>query len=847
MPDLPDLPVAAALPQLCTALNQHNRAILQAPPGAGKSTQVPLALLDADWVAGRKLLLLEPRRLAAGSLARFMAAQLGEAVGERVGYCTRLESRVGPSTRIEVVTEGILTRRLQADPLLEAYAAIIFDEVHERSLQADTALALVLDIQESLREDLRLLLMSATLSGSSLQRLLGEAPLIQSEGRAFPVTCQYRPVRPQEPLLPQVAKAIRTVLTQQPGSVLVFLPGVGEIRRLAELLEDLNGSTFGGQGSIQLCPLYGDLSAQAQRQAIAPPADGQRKVVLATSIAETSLTIEGIGAVVDSGLSRVPRFDLGSGLTRLETVPVSRAAAEQRAGRAGRLGPGVCVRLWSEEQHVRRVEAEAPEIASADLCGLVLELAAWGVSDPGLLKWQDLPPATHWQAASALLQELEALDAQGRISAHGRRLLALGIHPRLAHMLCRSDEEEQAGRLAPGTSWLACHIAAVLEERDLLGAEGRDQADLGLRLQLLERGAGRGQREALRRVRQQAERLFRRLGSRHRTETLVGGEAAGGLLAWAYPDRIALQRSAGDTRYLLSNGRGAMLALEDPLCRSDCLAVATVREGRSRADARIELAAPLSLAQVEKHFAGQIRQETEIGWDARRRAPLAEERRCLGRLVLSRRPLSELTAEQRSRSYLAGIRCEGLEVLPWTAGLRAWRQRVICARLWMPEAGWPDLSDVALLDSLEGWLGPYLQDLRRWDQLRQLDLAGPLKSLLSWQEQQRLEQLLPSHYLAPTGSRIPIDYDSEQPRVSVRLQEMFGETRTPTLADGRKALVIELLSPARRPVQVTQDLEAFWNGSYQEVRREMKGRYPKHAWPEDPWQAHPTRGTKRRP
>lgn len=850
------LPVDEALPALRRALGTGTVAVLQAPPGAGKSTRVPLALLAEPWLAGQTILMLEPRRLAARALARYMARLLGEGVGETVGYRVRQETRVGPRTRVEVLTEGVLTRRLQHDPALEGVGLVIFDEFHERSLHADLGLALCLQTRALLRSELRLLVMSATLDGEPVARLLGGAPVVTSAGRAFPVETRYRAQRLDGPLEPAVARAVREALAATAGDVLVFLPGAAEIRRTEALLADA-----GLGGEVIVAPLHGSLGAEAQDRAVLPAPGGRRKVVLATALAETSLTIEGVRAVVDSGRMRVPRFSPRTGMTRLETVPVTRASAEQRRGRAGRLGPGVCFRLWTEVEQQTLLPFGQPEILAADLAPLALELAAWGTHDPAELSWLDAPPSAAFAQARELLAELGALDADGRLTPHGRRMAELPVHPRLAHLLLRGVEL--------GHGALACALAALLGERDLLRAEGAPpDADLRLRLEALNRkgfgiqdsgfrssvsssgvgAAGRRlnrdgdgtllghsiERGTLQRVRAEAARLRRQLGVR---EAQADAAAAGLLLAFAYPDRIAQRRPGRAARYRLRNGRGAALAEPQSLSRSPFLAVAEL-DGRGR-EARVFLAAPLEQPEIEAHFAEQIVAEETVAWDAAAAAVRALRRERLGALVLREAPLAEPDPEALAAALLQGLAGVGLHALPWDRHSRQLQQRLVF--LHRLDGTWPDGSDEALLAALPEWLGLFVHGLRRLDELQRLDLGDVLLARLSWEQRRALDELAPSHLPVPSGSKIAIDYaDPEAPVLAVRLQEVFGLRETPRIAGGRVPLTLHLLSPAQRPVQVTRDLASFWSSTYFEVKKDLKGRYPKHYWPDDPLQAIPT-------
>ena len=820
------LPIEEILSAIREALAGRGVAVIQAPPGAGKTTRVPLALLDAPWLKQGKIILLEPRRLAARVAAQYMSKLLGERVGETVGYRIRMDTCIGPRTRIEVVTEGILTRLLQSDAALSDYGLVIFDEFHERSLHADLSLALCLEARQALRPDLRLAVMSATLDAGPVAQLLGDAPLLTSEGRSFPVTTLYRPLSARERLEAQVTNNVRRVLEEESGSVLVFLPGTGEIRRVANMLETQIPA------NVTVTPLYGDLSQAQQEAAILPAAPGQRKVVLATAIAETSLTIEGVRVVVDAGQMRVPRFDPVSGMTRLTTLRVSQASADQRRGRAGRLESGVCYRLWSEGE---RLQAQSiPEILQADLAPLVLELARWGVGDSAKLFWLDPPPAAALSQARGLLQELEALDEHGRITTHGRRLLDLPLHPRLAHMVVKGVQRNDG--------WLACLMAALMSERDIL-PPGEKPADISLRLQMLSSsGAQQGvDRHGLRRVLAVVQDIARQAGVPAQG---VCVEHAGAVLAYAYPDRIARRRTAGAGHYLLSGGRGAFLPASDSLSAYEWLAVAEL-DGVAR-EARIYLAAALSESEVHELFAKQITQHSSLDWDEASGAVRAISEQRLGAITLETRILDAPDPEQVMALLIPAIRRRGLECLPWTAALRNWQARVMFLR-GMEEKNWPDVADVQLLATLETWLAPFMVGRSRLTHLANLPLRDALFALLDYQRQQQLEELAPIHFTVLTGSRIPIDYTAgEIPVLAVRLQELFGLSKTPAIAGGRFPLLLHLLSPAQRPVQVTRDLTGFWRSSYQDVKKDMKGRYPKHHWPDDPLSAIPTRRAKRR-
>jgi len=840
------LPIEPVLPRLREALGERTSAVLIAPPGAGKTTRVPLALLDEPWLAGQKILMLEPRRLAARAAASFMAAQLGEQAGGTVGYRVRLESRVGPRTRVEVITEGILTRMLQSDPALEGAGLIIFDEFHERSLQADLGLALCLQSQALLRPDLRILVMSATLEAEPVAALLGDAPVLVSEGRSYPVQTRHLPRPVDGRIEPAVVRAVAEALAQDEGDLLVFLPGQGEIRRVAEALTG-GGGPVGAQGPaatgrLVVAPLYGNLPQEAQDRAIAPSRPGERKVVLASNIAETSLTVEGVRVVIDSGLMRVPRFSPRTGMTRLETVPVSRASADQRRGRAGRLAPGVCYRLWTEQEEQHLPARSTPEILAADLAPLALELAAWGVTDPLELRWLDPPPAGALAQARELLQQLGAITADdrgahaGSITPHGRRMAEAGIHPRLAHMVLRA--------IPLGLGRLACELAALLSERDLFRPEpggGRPEADLRLRVDAL-RGRARAwaiDQGTLKRVQAEVQQLVRSFNiGPDRVDDL---DQAGLLLAFAYPDRIAQRRSPG--RFLLRNGRGALFREPDPLMDQPYLVVAELDD--QGPEGLIFLAAPISLAELEAHHGDQIAQEAQVTWDREAQAVRARRRERLGAILLRESPLPAPDRADMNAALLSGIAAEGLAILPWTRAARQLQERVLFLHRLDP--AWPDVSDQALLASLHDWLAPHLERHRTREDLQRLRLAEILEAMLPWEQRRDLDELAPTHVTVPSGSRINVDYsDPAQPVLAVRLQEVFGLPATPRIARGRVPLTMHLLSPAHRPVQVTQDLASFWRSAYFEVRKDLRGRYPKHYWPEDPLTATPTNRAKPR-
>jgi ATP-dependent helicase HrpB len=843
LPDLAsaDLPINEALPALHEALIARTAVLLEAPPGAGKSTVVPIALLRAPWLKGRKILMLEPRRIAARAVAMRMAALLGQQVGRIVGFRTRLETRIGRETRIEVVTEGILTRMLQEDAALTGIGCVIFDEFHERSLNADLGLALCIETRETLRDDLRLLVMSATLDLKPLVRLLGDAPIVSAQGRSFDVTTHYVPRRGEVHMELHVSQVVRAALREHSGDVLCFLPGAAEIRRVQRTLQE---SAL--EGSVRVMPLYGELEGAEQDAALAPSPPGRRKVVLATSIAETSLTIEGIRVVVDSGMRRYSEFDPTTGMSRLVTGKVSQAAADQRRGRAGRLSEGYCYRLWSESTHASLSPQTPPELLHADLAPLALELSCWGAMDANALAWLDPPPAAPLAQARELLQLLEAIDATTRITAHGRILGKLGMHPRLAHMLVK-------GR-ALGAAHLACDLAAILSERDILraGAGARD-ADLRLRIAVLrgdnrEVPAGaavdaRARSHALRSS-SQWQRDF--AGSSH--DSADPHEATGILLAWAYPDRIAQARSGdGGGRYLLANGRGARFGEAQALSKSEFI-VAAELDGADR-EARIFLAAPIALADLNRHFGALVSESAEIRWDDRAGAVSAKRERRLGALLLAASDMQGPDPVAVQEAVLAGFKQVGIEGLPWTKDLRQWRARVMLMRQYQvpSPAPWPDLSDEALEQSAPQWAPAWIMGFTRREHFTKLDLGNALRSFLTHAQGAVLEREAPTHFTVPSGSRIPIDYlDGENPSLSVRLQELFGLNATPTVAGGKLPLLLKVLSPAGRPVQITKDLVSFWNRGYHDVRKDLKGRYPKHYWPDDPYTAQATRRARPR-
>ena len=815
LPPMTPLPIDDALPDLIAALGQAGRAVLQAPPGAGKTTRVPLALLEAGLAPGR-IVMLEPRRLAARAAAERMAETLGEEVGQTIGYRIRGETKIGKATPIEVVTEGILTRMVQSDPGLEGIGAVIFDEFHERSLNADLGLALAWELRGALREDLLLLVMSATLDAAPVATLLDGAPIVTSDGKSFPVETRWldRPLPKKRRFPEALADLVVQAAAETEGGLLVFLPGEGEIRRCAAALEHRLPA------NCQLRPLYGALPFAEQRAAIRPAAEG-RKIVLATAIAETSLTIEDISVVVDGGRARRARFDPASGMSRLVTERVTRAEADQRRGRAGRVASGLCYRLWTRGEEGGLAAFPPAEIEAGDLTGLALELALWGAADPGGMAFLTAPNPGAFAEARALLGQLGALDATGRITDHGRALAALPVHPRLGHMLL------VAGRQA-------APLAALLDDRDPLRGAG---SDLALRLRALaEPGAELPvppDRGALSQIRTEAGRLAARAPESPRPMS------PGAMAALAYPDRVGLRRKGDAPRHVLSGGTGAVLDAADPLA-GQRLIVALDLDG-DRREAKIRLAAALSEAELRAVHGDAIGWQTSCAWSRREGRVVARRQERFGALVLDDRVWTDAPAAEIARAMLDGVRELGL---PWTEAARRFQSRVELLRAEGAEL--PDLSDAALMARLDNWLLPFLDGMRSAEELRRLDLLPALRALLTWDAQQLLDRLAPSHFETPLGRRVPVDYQGGAPALSVRLQELFGVTEHPVVGPKRLPLRITLLSPAGRPVQVTTDLPGFWKSSYADVRKEMRGRYPKHAWPEDPAAASPTLRTSRR-
>jgi len=838
----PRFPVDTIIPEILPALHDRSTVIVHAPPGSGKTTRIPLALLPADWLKGQKIIMLEPRRLAVVNSARWMSASLGEEVGATVGYAIRFDRKTSARTRLEIVTEGLLARRLQSDPLLEGVGLVIFDEFHERSLHADTALALCLDMQQGLRPDLRILIMSATLDADRMAALLPGSRVISCTGKMFPVETRYlgSPGRDQ---VAAAAVAVNRALKETEGDILLFLPGAGEIRRCQTLLqEQLRGR------EIMLAPLYGELPFVEQEAAIMPGA--KRKVVLATNIAETSLTIEGVRVVIDTGLTRRSRFDPATALNRLVTERVSAAASQQRAGRAGRVAPGVCYRLWSEFEQQGLLPFDPAEILTADLCELALNLALWGVRDPTQLSWLDPPPAAALTEARRILGFLGAIDDLDRITPLGRRMAELPLHPRLARLLLAGVDE--------GRGALACDLAALLAERDIIRsgkfALTATVCDLSYRLDTLchwRTGAtgalssGELDNGALRVVDRLAAQLRHLVGLKSSAPP-ADCDLAGELAAVAFPDRIAMQREPGSRRYLLANGRGAVLSPRSGVVDAPFL-LAVQMDGGEGAEGTIFAASSLDAGAIRQRFGGAIRRRRSVSWDSVAGRVAARDEELLGALVLTSRPV-RAERDDAVNAVLEHIRRQGnLDLLTITSQCRQYQARVQLLRSVCPEGEWPDFSESGLVATVDQWLAPELAALERPERFRGLDLLVLLKTMLGWKLNARLDEIAPTHIQAPSGSRISLDYTAEDgPVMAVKLQELFGLATTPSVAEGRVAVLIHLLSPAGRPMQVTRDLRSFWDRVYPEVKKELKGRYPRHPWPDDPWSASPTRSTLRR-
>lgn len=822
------LPVDESLPSLRAKLGISRSVILSAPPGAGKTTRVPLALLGEQWLAGRKILMLEPRRLAARRAAEHMARLIGETIGQTIGYRIRGDAVVSGRTRVEVVTEGILTRMLHADAELAGVGLIIFDEFHERSIHADLGLAFTIDVQQHLREDLRVLVMSATMDGVAVGQILGGAPIIESTGKAFPVETTYARFRSDKPLEVRTAEGVLRALDAEEGDILIFLPGMREMRRVEQLLH--------GQlpEDAIMHMLHGDLSSAIQDAALAPAPAGFRKIILSTSIAETSLTIDGVRIVVDSGLARTVRFDPRRGMSGLVTVPVSRAIADQRRGRAGRQMPGVCYRLWTEKEHEELPAYPVPEIRSSDLTHVAMDLAKWGNPDGAGLAFLDPPPAGLLAQAQRILKDLGALKDDGRLSEHGHALAMLPVHPRLAHMIVEGKKMHAGGA--------ACELAAFLEERDVPGGGPNRDADVESRLE--EFRSRRTMPAALReRILSQRSRLMKIGGINGREDKEVVG--TGILLALAYPERIAKRRSEHKGQYQLAGGTTASVPPGSPLHRHEFLAVADVDTGIG--EARIHLAAPLTGLEIEHTFKNKITTERHVGWDAEHSRVDARRIRRLGAVILSEQTI-EPAGEEAISAFLEGVRQAGVSRLPWTKESDRLRTRFEWARKNLPELSHlPDVSDQALMSTLEEWLAPFVDGMWKLDQLERLDLLEILHARCTARDRRDLDRLVPLHIAVPSGSRVALDYSAtEHPGLAVKLQELFGLTETPRIGNGKIPITIQLLSPAGRPLAVTQDLRSFWQKTYPEIRKQLRARYPKHPWPEDPFTATPTRKTIRK-
>ncbi|PTO97560.1 ATP-dependent helicase HrpB [Vibrio sp. 10N.286.48.B8] len=817
---LPQLPIEAVMPDLLAGVETHTQLILKAAPGAGKSTFFPLQLVKTNAVQG-KIIMLEPRRLAARNIATYLASQLGEKVGESIGFRVRGESKTSSSTRLEIVTEGIMTRMIQTDPELTGVDMVIFDEFHERSIHADTALAFSLEIQEALRDDLKVVVMSATLDQHALQSLLPNAKYVESQGRTFPVDFRYQPLSANEYLAPKMASVIRSLMEKESGSLLAFLPGVSAIKQVESQLEQL-------AGDIDVCPLYGQLSFPQQQKAIASSEKGRRKVVLATNIAETSLTIEGIRLVVDSGLERVAKFDLKTGITKLEQVKISQSSAEQRAGRAGRIEEGLCVRLYSETQLMQQPAVPEPEILHSDLSSLVSEFTQWGAASADELQWLDIPPQAAVEQAKQLLQSLDILDSNGQFTALGKLAQRLGLEPRIASMLIKAQQNGQALLNA------AIVAAALLEEPE------RNVTDIQHSLHRLKQRKHSKNNVVMQRAKSLASKLNHHLDLSQADESLLPL-----VLCFAFPDRIAQVRSATSSAFRLANGHGAEVRDDDPLANNDYIVVIDLMRSTGRAS-QIFLATAVDIAQLEAQFPKLFVRSDYADWDEKRGRLVAEQRVSLGKLIISTKALPDPDSNQASQALLNYVARCGLDRLHWTPSAKQLVERVCCAQLWMPEHDWPAMDDASLVEHIDEWLSPYLNGIKSAKGLTSVSIEQALSAYLGWPLNQEIDQWLPTHYVMPTGSKKIIRYQCQsEPVISVRMQEVFGEQDSPLIAQGRKKVVLELLSPAQRPLQITQDLAGFWAGAYKEVQKEMKGRYPKHPWPDDPANHVATTKTKR--
>ena len=826
---LSKLPIEEAIPELFDSFNSSKNVILSAPPGAGKTTRVPLTLLETNWMSDKKIIMLEPRRLAARHAAEYMASQLDEKVGQTIGYRIRGEAIVGKKTRIEVVTEGILTRLLQHDPALPGVALIIFDEFHERSIHADLGLALTLDVQEHLRSDLCILIMSATLDGASIAHLFDHPRIVESKGIGFPVTTQYTRFTSEKSLEARITDTILRSIAEHEGDILVFLPGRREIRRIESLLWEKHIPE-----DISIHALYGEASYQQQLAALTPAPLGKRKVILSTSIAETSITIEGIRIVIDSGLARTSKFDVRRGMSGLITITVSKAIADQRRGRAGRLQSGVCYRMWTEQEHKSLPDYPQPEIKITDLAPLALDFALWGTPNGEHLRFLDSPPTPHLVQAQSLLKDLGAIDHSGKLTSHGRAMADLPLHPRLSHMILRGTEL--------GLGSLACDVAALLDERDPLASTKDNDIDLSSRLHFLHSRAQRGEERVRERILAQSKRL-KLLTNPQKEKKHIDEQDAGILLALAYPERIGRRREK-NYQYQLTSGMTASLPHGSLLSREEFLSFGEV-DGLGT-EVKAYLASPVSQKQIEKVFADSLIMEEEIRWDADKQSVVARYATRLNALILSERHI-EPRGEKVIPALFDGIRQMGLDCLPWDNETRSIQQRSEWIRKRLNPQEWPDFSSITLLKNLEEWITPFLQNVWRRQQLQNIDLHGAFRARFTIQQWHELERLSPSHLKLPSGSRAAIDYSSgDQPILAVKLQELFGQTDTPKICNGSVSILVHLLSPAHRPLAVTQDLRSFWMNTYPEIRIQMKARYPKHFWPENPLKAKPTNKTIRR-
>ncbi|RAS66541.1 ATP-dependent helicase HrpB [Vibrio diazotrophicus] len=820
------LPILAVIPDLLAGVEHSPQLILKAAPGAGKSTYFPLALLKSGLVDG-KIIMLEPRRLAARNIARYLSQQLGESVGKTVGYRVRGETKVSSDTRLEVVTEGIMTRMIQNDPELDCIGALIFDEFHERSIHADTAMALSLEVQSVLRDDLKIIVMSATLDQAALQQLLPLAEYVESQGRGYPIDVRYQPIGVNEPLVPAMAKQIRTLISNEQGSLLAFLPGAASITALAEQLNDL-------PSEVDVCPIYGQMSFAEQQKAISPAPEGKRKVVLATNIAETSLTIEGIRMVVDSGLERVARFDLKTGITRLEQMRIAQSSAEQRAGRAGRLEAGICVRLYSEAQFNQQPKVSAPEILQSDLAPLMLELAQWGVKNANELQWLDLPPTSAINQASSLLQSLGLMDKQNQLTAMGKEAHRLGVESRIAAMLLKVENENSALFNS------AIALAALLEEPE------RQILDLQHSLHRWQQGSHPKSKQMTQRSNTLANKLDAVFSLSQVKSSLLPLVAC-----LAFPDRIAQKRGQGYGQFLLANGHGAFIDESQPLAGSDYVVALDLMRSLGSSNqisqsSRIFCALDLDIDALESQFGFLFVTSEQVDWDEKAGRLVAEERCCLGELAIRRRALPEPDKQKMTQALLNYVERKGLSVLNWSEETVQWLERVRCGIEWLDDEEWPAMDDASLLNDLREWLEPYLIGITSVKALQKVPLIEALNARLGWPLNQQLDEWLPVAHVLPTGTYKRIRYQcGKEPVLSVRMQEVFGEKSSPVIAKGRQAIVMELLSPAQRPLQVTRDLAGFWAGAYKEVQKEMKGRYPKHVWPDDPANHVATTKTKR--